>query len=175
MRWCWNGRGEISVEIEPCGTAGSLARRSWFRNAGARLGVADHALDVRKEPAQAVLEIVDHLVRLADADRRIDVAVEIDDLAVAGLAHAHVVNVAHVAARVRQLGKDGTHLVEARRRRVAAGEAIDLQRLDVALDLDLGAELLAHRGFEPGGDLVRGAERERAVDLEIERYGEPSG
>ena len=44
----------------------------------------------------------------------------------------------------------------------------------MGLDLDLGAELVAERGFEPVGDVVRRAERQLAVDLEIERDRQPA-
>ena len=49
-----------------------------------------------------------------------------------------------------------------------------LQRLDMGLDLDVGPELLAQRRLQPVGDLVRAAEREPAVDLEIERDRQPA-
>ena len=62
------------------------------------------------------------------------------------------------------------HRRDALRRRLAAGGLL-LQRLDVGLDLDLGAELVAQRRLQPVGDIVRRAERELALDLEIERDG----
>jgi len=111
-----------------------------------RLRVADHALDRGEAPAQAALDAVDPLMHRVDAHAGIDVAVEVDDLAVARLAHAHVVNVAQRAVLGRERDKRGAHRLDPRRRRVTAGHAVHLQRLDMALDLDVGAELVAHRG-----------------------------
>jgi hypothetical protein len=55
-------------------------------------------------------------------------------------------------------------------RRIASGQTPGLQRLDMRLDLDLGTELVAQRGLQGVGDLVRSGERQVAVDLEIERH-----
>ena len=43
----------------------------------------------------------------------------------------------------------------------------------MGLDLDVGAEFGAQRRFQPIGDLVRRAERQAAVDLQIERDRQP--
>src|ERR1700681_2609028 len=59
-----------------------------------RLGVADDALDQGKAPPQPVFQRIDRVMHGADRKRRIDPAMKIDDLAVAGLAHAHVVHFA---------------------------------------------------------------------------------
>ena len=61
------------------------------------------------------------------------------------------------------------HRADALGRRLAP-RGVGLQRLDVGLDLDVGAEFLAQRRFQPVGDVVRAAERQLAVDLEIERH-----
>src|SRR5262249_43197181 len=70
-----------------------------------RLGVADHALDLGKARPQAALDVVDQLVHLADPDRRVEVAVEVDDLAVLGFAHAYVMDVTQAAAPGGELGQ----------------------------------------------------------------------
>src|SRR6202008_3588367 len=57
-----------------------------------RLRVADHPLDRRPQPPQPALDLVDLLVHLFDRECGIDPAVEVDDLAVHGLAHAHVMH-----------------------------------------------------------------------------------
>src|SRR5205823_11160266 len=57
-----------------------------------RLRVADHALDRGKAQAQCALHFVDLVVDVRDFEQRIDEAVEIDDLAVLGRTHAHVVD-----------------------------------------------------------------------------------
>src|SRR5262245_45321351 len=57
---------------------------------------------------------------------------------------------------------------------VAARFIERLQRLDVGLHLHVRAELLAHGILEDAGDVVGGAQRERAVDLEVERDGQLS-
>ena len=44
----------------------------------------------------------------------------------------------------------------------------------MGLDLDVGAELVAERRFQLVGDVVGRAERELAVDLEIERDRTPA-
>ena len=94
---------------------------------------------------------------------------EIDDLALVGLAHPHIVDVADHAALGGDLGERLLHRADALGRRLAA-RGVGLQRLDMGLDLDLGAELLAQRRFQPVGDVVRAAKRQLAVDLEIERH-----
>ena len=49
-----------------------------------RLGVADDTLDDRKALAQPVFERVDQVMHCADRQRRIDAAMEINDLAIDG-------------------------------------------------------------------------------------------
>src|SRR6185437_7176204 len=99
------------------------------------LGVADHPLDLRELPAQAALEVVDLLMDLVDPHGGIDVAMEVDDLAIARLAHAHVVDIAQCAVFARKRRERGAHRLDTRGGRVAADDAAGLQRLDVALDL----------------------------------------
>src|ERR1700681_2154040 len=72
-----------------------------------RLGMADDALDRRKAPAQSALDRVDQFVDVADRAGFIDVAVEVHDLAVGGMAHPQIVDMAQLAARGGQLGKRG--------------------------------------------------------------------
>src|ERR1051325_5232618 len=95
----------------------------------ARLGVADHALDRGESPPQAALDLVDPLVRPVDPHGRIDVAVEVADLALARLAHAHVVDVAQRLAIGGKGRERRAHLLDAGRRRLRARYAIHLQRL----------------------------------------------
>ena len=52
---------------------------------------------------------------------------------------------------------------------VAPGQHVGRQRLDMGLDFDVRAELVAHRLFEPARDVMRGGERLRALDFEIGR------
>ncbi len=88
---------------------------------------------------------------------------EIHDLAVVGLAHAHVVDVADHPAFGGDLGERDLHRLDALRRRLAAGALRHLQRLDMGLDLDIGTELVGDRLFKAVGNGVRGGERQRAV------------
>ena len=125
---------------------------------------------VGKAPAQPALERVDQVVHRADRERRIDAAVKIDDLAVGGLAHAHVVDLAEVGDFRGERQERVAHFADARRRGVAAGQHVGRQRLDMGFDLDVRAELVAHRLFEPGRGVVRGGERLRAVDFKIGRH-----
>ena len=68
---------------------------------------------------------------------------EVDDLAVGGLAHAHVVDLADERDVRRDLVERVAHRRDPLVRRVAPGQSARLQRLDMGLDLDLGAELVA--------------------------------
>src|SRR3569833_4195323 len=63
-----------------------------------RLGMAVDALDLRRTSLQRALQRIDAVMDVVDGKLRIDAAVEVDDLAVLGLAHAHVVHVADAAA-----------------------------------------------------------------------------
>ena len=90
-----------------------------------------------------------------DAQRRIDVAVEIHDLAFVGFAHADVVHVAHEPGFAASSASAACTCAMRSAGASRPGESADLQRLDMGLDLDIGAELVAHRRFEPVGDLVR--------------------
>jgi hypothetical protein len=78
------------------------------------------------------------------------------------------VHVADHAAFGGDLGQRHLDRAHPLGRRLAPGGLRRLQRLDMGLDLDLGAELLAQRGFQGIGDVVRCAERKLAIDLEIE-------
>ena len=53
--------------------------------------------------------------------------------------------------------------------RFAARRVLRLQRLDVGFDFDAGAELGGDRVFQPVRHVVGGAQRELAVDLQVER------
>ena len=86
------------------------------RRLSPRLGVADDALDGRESAGAAALERVHQIVHRADRKRRIDAAVKIDDLAVGGLAHAHVV---HFAER-RRISRQATAAPRGLRRCVPA-------------------------------------------------------
>ena len=81
--------------LQICGHAFSPAQRI-SATARPRFGVADDAPDGRKTVAQTAFNGVDEFMRGAHRDRRIEPAMEIDDLAVGGLAHAHVVHLAAV-------------------------------------------------------------------------------
>ena len=60
-------------------------------------------------------------------------------------------------------------------RGVAAGEHVGRQRLDVGLDLDVGAKFVAHRLFEAARDIVRGGERQRSSTSRSSDTDKPSG
>src|SRR6185312_12623729 len=151
---------------------GSLPRGAlaWSAN---RLGVTDDALDLRRAQLQRALQRVDRLMHGADRELRLDAAVEIHDFAVLGLAHAHVVHVADDAALRRQFAQRNFDGRDALRRRFASGDILRLQRLDMRLDLDMRAELGLDRAFQRVSHVVCGAQRQSAVDLEVERDREP--
>jgi hypothetical protein len=127
--------------------------------------VADRALDRREAQPERPLHLVHLVVHVRDLERRIDQAMKIDDLAVAGRAHAHVVDRADEINLCRDLGQRLAHRCDTLSGGVATWLVERLQRLDVGLDLDLRSELVADRFFEPGCDIVRRADRESAVDL----------
>src|SRR6266702_8881210 len=133
-----------------------------------RLGVADDALDRRPARLEPALDLVDLRVHVVDAERGIDQAVEIHDLARGRLTHADFMDVADWPDLARDIGERGAHRGHALARSIAAALSVGLQRLDVGVDLDLRAELLGNRRFERAGDVVGGAERKLAIDFEIE-------
>src|SRR5437660_2784377 len=59
-------------------------------------------------------------------------------------------------------------------RSIAARHIVTLHGLDMSLDLHARSELLGNGCFEPARDLMRLPDRERVVDLEIERYRKPA-
>src|SRR5262245_5049643 len=134
----------------------------------------DHALDGGKALAQSALEIVDAVGDLGHAHKWIDISVEIDDLAVRRFAHAHVVHIANDAMLLRNARKLAVNRLDALVGGIAAGQPAGLQRLDMGLDLDLEPELVAHGLLEPVRYLMSAAERQAAINLEIERDREPS-
>ena len=102
--------GALPARARQCGARRS-ARRQAAGGGGivhltARLRMPDHPLDRRKAPAQASLDSVDQLVEHGrDGAGRIDVAMEIHDLAVGGVAHPYVVDIAQHPACRRKLGE----------------------------------------------------------------------
>src|SRR5665647_2238691 len=64
-------------------------------NSAHRFGVSDDAFDRRRSDPQGPLQRIDLLMHGLNAEVGIDAAMEIDDLALCGLAHAHVVDVAN--------------------------------------------------------------------------------
>ena len=109
-----------------------------------------------------------------DRQRRIDPAVVVDDEARGGLAHAHVMHVAHPPALLRQRGQRARHSGGALRARVAPRQLRRLQRLDMRLDLDVAAELRPQRRLQRRGGLMRRAMRHVPVELEIEADAAPA-
>src|SRR5436190_2100833 len=93
---------------------------------------------------------------------------------VVGLAHPHVVHLADELDLGGNLPQRVADRGDALGRRLAAAPVIGLQRLDMGLDLDIGPEFVADRLLEPARHIVRCGERQRAVDLEVERDREPS-
>ncbi len=64
-----------------------------FPSLGApRFRVTDDAGDAGKAPAQVLLDTVNQVMHVADRKDRINPAVKIDDLAVGGFAHAHIMD-----------------------------------------------------------------------------------
>ena len=74
-----------------------------------------------------------------------------------------------VGGEARQHAPDG---LDAVRRGVATQRQFRFQRLDVGVDLDVLAELVADAALQLMGDVVGGGERHLAVDLEIDADGE---
>ena len=124
-----------------------------------RLGVADHPLDGRETPAQAALQLVHLLVHVVDRELWIDMAMKVDDCALRSLAHAHIVNFPDRSELRRDFAQQGADRAGAVGRGIGAGDILRLQRLDMGLDLDVGAEFLLDRRFKPARDLMRGPER----------------
>ena len=94
-------------------------------------------------------------------------AVKIDDFAVRGFAHPHVVDFAEIGQAGGERAK--TSRTSAMRSAVAsrARQYVGRQRLDMGLDFDAGAEFVAHGVFEPARDVMRGRQRQGAFDFEI--------
>ncbi len=100
--------------------------------------------------------------------RGVDQAVEIDNLADIGLPDTDVVHLADQIDFCRDLIERVAHSRDAGGRRFAARLIMRLQGLDVGLDLNSRSQFLAHRLFESARNVVRRAEGEGAIDLEIE-------
>src|SRR5208337_656236 len=103
-----------------------------------RLGMADDARDTGKAAAQPALHRIHEVVDGADRQRRIDATMEIDDLAVGGLAHAHVVHLAETGDPGGERGKRFTDFADPRGGGVAAGEDDGRQWLDMRFHLHVG-------------------------------------
>ena len=73
--------------------------------------MTDDALDRRKLTAQPAFQRIDHVVHRAYRKRRIDLTMEIDDFAGAGVPHAHVV---YFAKCGKLGGKRGENLAHPR-------------------------------------------------------------
>ena len=111
----------------------------------ARFGVADDARDGRKAPAQAVLDRVDQIVHRLHGNVGIDAAVEINDFAVRRLANADVVGFAEAGDVGGKRTQRFANFSDARGCGIAPGKHDCGQRLDMGLDFDLRAKLLADR------------------------------
>ena len=76
-----------------CGT--SRPRLTFVAEASPpRFGMADHALNSGKLTAQPALKGIHNVVHRTDRQRRIDLAVKIDDFSGGGFPHPHVMNLA---------------------------------------------------------------------------------
>ena len=73
------------------------------------------------------------------------------------------------AGKARQRGLDG---LDALGRGVGAVRQFRLQRLDMGVDLDVLAEILADAALQLVGDVVRRGQRHVAVDLEVDADGQ---
>src|SRR3569832_222505 len=129
--------------------------------------MADDALDLRRAGLERALQRVDIVVDVVNRELGVAPAVEVDDLAVLGLAHAHVMHVANDAASGRLLAPRDRHGSDALRRSLAAGHVLRLQRLDMGLDLDAVSEFGFDRVLERVGGFMRRAESMPAIDSEI--------
>ena len=90
-----------------------------------------------------MLDVVDQIVHGTDRERRLDVAMEIDDLALGGFAHPHIVDFAKTVRACGERGKRRANFGDARGVGVVAGDERGRQRLYMGFDFDFGAELLA--------------------------------
>src|SRR6185369_912806 len=100
---------------------------------------------------------------------RIDPAVEVDDFAVVGLAHPHIMHVADRAALRGKLSQGNLDRLHSLGWGLTAAGVLRLQRFDMGFYLDGGsAELVLDGSFQSVGLLVRRAERHLAVDFKIE-------
>ena len=119
-----------------------------------RLGVTDDALHGREGAAQRALDLVDVLVHLDHAHRRRGAAMEVDDLAGVGVAHADIMDVVDrgLGGKARQRRPDGLDAVG---RGIGAERQFRFQRLDMGVDLDVGAELVADVALEVVRDVMR--------------------
>ena len=70
-----------------------------------RFGVADHALDRWEAAAQAGLDAVHEVMNFGDGAPRFDIAVEVYDFAVGGVAHPHIMDIAQHRAGGRQFAE----------------------------------------------------------------------
>ncbi len=131
--------------------------------------MTDRAFDRRKAQAQRPFHLVHLVVHVRDFEHGLDEAMEIDDLSVVGCTHAYVMDLADEFDLGRDLDQRVAHRRDALGWRVATGLIEWLQRLDMRFDLDTWAQLLADGLFESSRDVVRLADGDGAVDLEIER------
>src|SRR4029077_17972724 len=130
--------------------------------------MADDSLDGGEFAAQRALHLIDPFMYVLHGEHRVDAAMEIDDLALRGLAHPHIVNLPDEGDVPREGAEGLASPRNAGIRRIASGKPAHLQRLDVRLDLDLGAELLAERCLPAGRDVVSRRECQTSVDLQAE-------
>ena len=75
-------------------------------------------------PAQAAFDRIDQIVHRAHRQRRVDAAVKIDDLAVGGFAHAHVVDFVEAGMRGGLSVENGADFGDAFVRGIAASEHV---------------------------------------------------
>ena len=117
------------------------------------------------------LDLVDVLMDLDDAHRRRGAAMKVDDFAGVGVAHPHIVDVMDgaIGGEARQRGLDGLDAVG---RGVGAVRQFRFQRLDMGIDLDVLAEILADASLQLVRDVVGGGQRHVAVDLEVDADGQ---
>ena len=112
--------------------------------------MADDARDSGKSPSQSPLDRINQSVRHADRKGGIDTAVKINDLAVRRLANADVVGL----AKTRDFGGERTqrfaNFSGARGCCITPGKHDCGQRLDMGLDFNLRAKLLADRTLQAG-------------------------
>ena len=104
--------------------------------------MADYTPDRGKLAAQAAFQIIHALMHVVHAQRRLDLAVEVHDLALVGLTDANIVDRAKESGAGRNCFKGSLDFHYPLRRSVPPRHVMRLQRLDMRFDFDIRPELV---------------------------------